>query len=183
MPDAPSGDGQPMEVLKYPDPILRRGGKRIERFDQELERTAQAMLDAMYEQRGVGLAAPQVGLDLALLVLNPSGERSDPDGEMALVNPKIVSKKGREFGEEGCLSFPGLYAEVERATKIVLTYQDLAGAPAELVAEDFLARVIQHEIDHLQGVLFVDRLTSVEKLRVRSKLQEMERRFAARTGA
>ena len=167
-----------MEVVKYPGPALRRGGKKIEVFGPELAETARQMLETMYTSEGVGLAAPQVALDQSLLVLNPTGERDAPEGEMVLVNAEIVARKGHEYGEEGCLSFPGLYAEVERATKITVTYQDLEGRPQELRADGFLARVIQHEIDHLRGVLFVDRLSSIEKLRVRTQLQDMERRFA-----
>ncbi|MBK8978878.1 MAG: peptide deformylase [Planctomycetes bacterium] len=164
-----------MEVVIYPGPALRRGGKKVETFDAELARIAGEMLEVMYRSHGVGLAAPQVGLDLALFVLNPTGERDDRSQEMVLVNPEIVGRKGQEFGEEGCLSFPRLYAEVERNKRITVTYQDLQGQPQELRCEGFLARIVQHELDHLRGVLFVDRLSSVEKLRVRSRLQEMER--------
>ena len=168
-----------MQIVKYPGPALRRGGSKVEAFDAEVARTAREMLDTMYESRGVGLAAPQVGLAMNLLVLNPTGERADAENEMVLVNAEIVGRKGNEYGEEGCLSFPGLYAEVERAKKITVVYQDLEGVQRELRAEDFLARIIQHELDHLKGVLFVDRLSSVEKLRVRPQLLEMERRFEA----
>ncbi|MCA8944044.1 MAG: peptide deformylase, partial [Planctomycetes bacterium] len=148
-----------MDVVIYPHPSLRRGGKRVETFDQALRDTAKQMFDAMYVQRGVGLAAPQVDIDLALLVLNPTGERGQSDQEMALVNPKIISRKGKEWGEEGCLSFPGIYGEVERSTRVVLAYQDLGGDEHEFVATDFLARVIQHEIDHIEGVVFTDRMS------------------------
>lgn len=166
-----------MEVRIYPDPVLRRGGKQVTTFDQSLRDTARAMFDAMYEQGGVGLAAPQVGLDLALLVLNPTGEPGEPAGELALVNPKIEKKKGKEFGDEGCLSFPGLYAEVERSIEIRVTYQDLDGKPQVLDCQDFLARVVQHEADHIQGVLFIDRLSSVEKMRVKQQILDLERRY------
>lgn len=169
-----------MEIVTYPGPALRRGGKKIEVFDDALRATAAAMLERMYESQGVGLAAPQVGLDLELLVLNPTGDPEDREGELVICNPEIKSRKGNEWGEEGCLSFPGIYAEVERAKKLVLSYQDLDGQQQELRADDFLARIIQHEIDHLKGVLFVDRLSSVDKLRVRPKLQDMERKFEAR---
>jgi peptide deformylase len=168
-----------MEVVVYPDPALRRGGRKVEAFDASLARLADEMFVAMYAQRGVGLAAPQVAIEQALLVLNPTGDRDDADQALAMVNPEVVSKKGKEWGEEGCLSFPGIYAEVERAQAIVVGYQDLAGAQKELRADGFLARVIQHEMDHIGGVLFVDRLSSVEKLRVKPLLAEMERRYKA----
>jgi peptide deformylase len=169
-----------MEVLVYPDPILRRGGAMVTTFDGELRQVADRMMEAMYEEGGVGLAAPQVGIGLKLLVLNPAGDRQDRSGERVLCNPKITRKKGREFGEEGCLSFPGLHAEVERWVSITLTYQDLDGTEQTLSADGWLARIIQHEIDHLDGVLFVDRLTAAEKLRVKAPLLELEEQFRAR---
>ncbi|MEM7201221.1 MAG: peptide deformylase [Planctomycetota bacterium] len=164
-----------MEIVKYPDPILRRGGKAIDDFDAQLADTAREMLESMYRQRGVGLAAPQVGLDLSLLVLNPSGDPEKSEEEMTLINPKLKAKKGREWGEEGCLSFPGIYAEVERYKEIVVVYQDLQGEEQSTKLTDFLARVVQHEMDHLQGVLFVDRLGAVDRIRVKPQLLEMER--------
>lgn len=169
-----------MDVLVYPDPVLRRGGKAITTFDAALRQTAEQMMAAMYDEVGCGLAAPQVGIELKLLVLNPSGDKNDKAGELALCNPKITKKKGREFGEEGCLSFPGMHAEVERWVSITVEYQDLDGKPQKLEASDFLARVIQHEMDHLDGVLYVDRLTASEKLRVKSQLQDLEAEYRAR---
>jgi len=170
----------PMEVLVYPDPILRRGGKVVTTFDGPLGQLAAQMFEAMYVEGGVGLAAPQVGIEQKLLVLNPSGDRKDRSGELTLCNPKITRKKGREFGEEGCLSFPGIHAEVERWVSITLTYQDLSGQEQTLSTEGWLARIIQHELDHLEGVLFTDRLTAGDKLRVKSRLAELEDKFRAR---
>ena len=163
-----------MEIVKYPDPVLRRGGQPITAFDDKLAETAKAMIDAMYDHGGVGLAAPQVGLEISLLVLNPTGDRGDDAEEMVLVNPKIISRKHLEWGDEGCLSFPGIYAEVERHRDIVISYQDLQGEEKTMKATEFLARVIQHEMDHIDGVLFVDRLSPVDKLRVKPQLVEME---------
>ena len=168
-----------LAVLKYPDPVLRRGGKDIEVFDANLAKTAADMLHTMYSYRGVGLAAPQVGLDLNLLVLNPEGDPQNTDDELLLVNPKIKSRKTLEFGEEGCLSFPGLYAEVERHCSIVVTYKDVEGAEQTAKLEGFLARIILHEMDHLQGILFVDRLSAAERIRVRGKLLELENAYQA----
>jgi peptide deformylase len=164
-----------MEILIYPDPVLRRGGQPISVYDAALADTGKRMLEAMYRYRGVGLAAPQVGLEFDLLVLNPTGEPSDRAQEMVMCNPKIVSRKHLEWGEEGCLSFPGIYADVERHRDIVVAYRDLQGAEQTLPASGFLARVIQHEMDHLEGVLFVDRLSPVDRIRVKSKLLELER--------
>jgi peptide deformylase len=166
-----------MDVLVYPDPILRRGGKAITRFDAELRQLSDRMMEAMYVEGGVGLAAPQVGVEHKLLVLNPAGDKKDRSGERVLCNPRLTRKKGREFGEEGCLSFPGIQAEVERWIDITVTYQDLDGKEQTLAADGWLARIIQHEMDHLEGVFFVDRLTPSDKLRVRAQLQELEAKY------
>ena len=171
-----------MEIVKYPHPALRRGGKAVETFDQELADTAATMLEAMYRMQGVGLAAPQVGLELSLLVLNPKGDPADDADEMVLLNPKIKSRKHLEWGEEGCLSFPGIYAEVERHRDIVLGYHDLQGNEQTMKATEFPARVIQHEMDHLQGVLFVDRLSPADRIRVKSKLLELQRSYQGNPG-
>jgi peptide deformylase len=169
-----------MEVVIYPEPALRQGGKPVESFGTELTELAQQMLDTMYAQKGVGLAAPQVARSLNLLVLNPTGERSDRVDELVLVNPRILERKKLEFGQEGCLSFPGLYAEVERHKQIVVAWQDLEGKHVERKLDDFIARIVQHEMDHLQGVLFVDRLSPADRIRVRANLAKFEERFRAR---
>jgi peptide deformylase len=164
-----------MDVVVYPDPVLRRGGKAVTVFDAALRDLAARMLEAMYAEGGVGLAAPQVAIEQKLLVLNPTGSADDRQDELVLANPVITRKKGREFGEEGCLSFPGIQAEVERWIDITIAYRDLAGAEQTMQASGWLARIIQHELDHLEGILFIDRLTPADKLRVRSKLEELER--------
>lgn len=169
-----------MQVLIYPDPVLRRGGQPITQFDGTLRELAASMMAAMYEEGGVGLAAPQVGVEQKLLVLNPSGSKQDRAGELVLCNPKLTRKKGREFGEEGCLSFPGIHAEVERWIDITVSFQDLDGKEQTMTATGWLSRIIQHEIDHLEGVFFVDRLTATEKLRVKTKLLELESEYRAR---
>lgn len=165
-----------MDIVLYPDPVLRRGGKEVTVFDAALRETSARMIEAMYGDDGCGLAAPQVGIELKLLVLNPTADPNDRSQEMVLVNPKVTSRKGSEWEAEGCLSFPGIHAEVERYTNITVSYQDLDGKPQELRAEGFLARVIQHEMDHLSGVLFVDRFSPADKIRVRAQLEELEAR-------
>jgi len=168
-----------MQVLIYPHPVLRRGGKEVAAFGPELRTLADQMLDAMYLEGGVGLAAPQVGIEQKLLVLNPTGSRDDRTGELVIVNPKITGRRKLAWGEEGCLSFPGIHAEVERNVSVVVTYRDLAGALQELKASEWLARIIQHEMDHLEGVLFTDRLSPADKIRVRPLLEDLERRYKA----
>src|SRR5687768_16694043 len=166
-----------MHVVVYPDPILRRGGKEVVVFDRQLRELAAEMLEAMYEEGGVGLAAPQVAVEQKLLVLNPSGKRENWAEELVLLNPRITKKKGRDVEEEGCLSFPDIRADVERWVDVTITYQDLDGAEKTLKASGWLARIIQHEMDHLDGVLFTDRLTPADKLRVKAKLLDLEARY------
>jgi peptide deformylase len=163
-----------MEIVKYPHPSLRRGGQPVEAFDENLRETAAEMLERMYLDAGVGLAAPQVDLPLNLLVLNPTGDSAQADQEMTLVNPNILSRTELEWGDEGCLSFPGLYVEVERHREIRISYQDLDGAEQEASFENFLARVIQHEMDHLQGKTLVDRMSPADRIRAKSRLLELE---------
>ena len=169
---------EPLDIVVYPDPALRKGGQTVSRFDGALRELSARMLEAMYAEGGVGLAAPQVAIPHKLLVLNPSGDRADRSGELVLVNPRLTRKKGREFGEEGCLSFPGIRAEVERWIDITVSWQDLDAKEQTLAASGWLARIVQHELDHLDGVLFVDRLTPADRLRVRSRLEELEQRYA-----
>lgn len=172
---APTG----MEVLVYPDPVLRRGGKPVTQFDQALRDLSARMMEAMYEEGGVGLAAPQVGIEWKLLVLNPAGDKKDRSGELTLCNPKITRKKGREFGEEGCLSFPDIHAEVERWVDITVTYQDLDGVERTMTANGWLARIVQHEIDHLDGVLFVDHLSKLKRDMILRKTQKLKKSKAS----
>lgn len=175
----PSGEllEQNMEIVYYPNPVLRRAARAIEKPDAELVAMSRKMLDLMYETEGVGLAAPQVGKSIQLLVLNPSGDAKQEDAELVLINPKITSKKGKAWGQEGCLSFPGIFGEVKRAIKIRVEAVDPSGEPIEFMAEDFLARVIQHEMDHLTGILFTDRFSPAEKIKVKGQLEELEERY------
>jgi peptide deformylase len=172
-----------MQIVLYPDPVLRRGSEPIDDPGPDWAETARQMLDLMYDTKGVGLAAPQVGISRSLLVHNPSGERQHADQELVLINPRITEKKGKEWGEEGCLSFPGIYGEVQRAQRVHVQALGLDGTPIDLVAEDFLARVIQHEMDHLKGIIFVDRFSPADKIRVRSQLEELEDRFQSADAA
>ena len=175
---------QPLDVVVYPDPVLRRGGKSVAAFDQGLRDLAARMFEAMYAEGGVGLAAPQVAIEQKLLVLNPKGDASDRSSELALVNPRITKKKGRAFGEEGCLSFPGIYAEVERPENCRVQAFRADGTPFEESFGGFTSRIIQHEYDHLEGVLLVDRMSPADRLRNRTALEELVERFrASRDGA
>lgn len=163
-----------MDVVLYPDPVLRKKAAPVVKFDEALRRTAEAMHETMARSKGVGLAAPQVGLSISLLVLNATG---DPDDAITLVNPKIARKVGDVIGEEGCLSFPSIYAEIARAPSIVVEAQDVEGKPIRLELADFVARIVQHEFDHLDGVLFIDRMSPADRVRVKGALRALEDRF------
>jgi len=151
-----------LKVVYYPDDPLKEKAVPVTIFDRDLHTLGVNMLETMHEYKGVGLAAPQIGLSKRLFVLQ------EPEGpEMCLVNPRIVSQEGKAEGEEGCLSMPEVYAQVPRATHICVEAQDLDGNEIQLEAFDFLARIIQHETDHLDGVMFPERLdifTRQEKL-------------------
>ena len=167
-----------LSIIEYPHPTLRVRSKPIRRVDQELRDIVAQMLELMYEADGVGLAANQVDLPLRLFVANPSGQR---DGEeLVLLNPELQMPKGSETGQEGCLSLPGLSGQVKRPASVRLSAYDLKGNPVERVVDGFLARVLQHENDHLDGVLFFDRLSEEAKSELDDQLMEMESDFRAK---
>ena len=143
-----------LPIRVFGDPVLRERATEVRDFDRGLARLVRNMRETMLEAPGVGLAAPQVGVSRRVVVYD-SG-----DGEEGvLINPVVVEREGSEIAEEGCLSLPGVYFEVERAFRVKVLAMDLAGRPGEIEAEGLLARVFQHEIDHLDGVLFIERLT------------------------
>lgn len=146
--------------------ILRRQTRRVRAFDAVLHKTLQDMLETMREGQGVGLAAPQVGLDQRIFIIEYPEDPERPDETMRLyevINPEIVKAKGSEIAREGCLSLPGLAADVDRATYVVLKAQDRFGNAQRIKAYDWLARIFQHEFDHLGGALMVDRAEQVYK--------------------
>lgn len=149
-------------IVLYPEPVLRRSAAPVERFDAELAELVRDLADTMYAAPGVGLAAPQVGVELRVAVVDVAP--GSPESKLhVLVNPTIVDAQGREAGEEGCLSIPGLSEKVDRPRQIRVAAQDAGGEPVELSVDGFLARAFCHEIDHLDGVLFIDRLTGLRK--------------------
>lgn len=180
-PDATAGgDAGGLQVVLYPDPTLRRETQPIEAFDGALRGTVEAMLARMFASRGVGLAAPQVGLSQRLFVFNPEGDPERPELSRAVINPAITARGGRRVrAEEGCLSLPKIYAEIERPERCTMRYQDLDGATHVEDFEGFEARIVQHEFDHLEGVLIVDRMTPSDKARHRAALDELRAEFRA----
>lgn len=163
-------------VVRYPDPVLRRVAEPVTTFDAGLRRVVEAMYARMIASKGVGLAAPQVGISQRILVLNPTGERGPDD--LALINPTIVARAGDEgWYDEGCLSFPSIYAEVKRPDRCTVTYQDVDGRAHEREFDGFTSRIVQHEYDHLEGVLLVDRMSPADRQRHKAALQDLVERW------
>ncbi|KPK57650.1 MAG: peptide deformylase [Gammaproteobacteria bacterium SG8_31] len=161
-----------LEILEYPDQRLRTRAQPVERVDDELRQLARDMLETMYAAPGIGLAATQVNVHKRVLVADVSEDRSSPH---VLINPEIIEKDGVQVAEEGCLSVPGIYDAVERAEHIRVRSLDLDGQPFELEADGILAVCIQHEMDHLEGKLFVDYLSDLKRQRIRKKLEKSRR--------
>ncbi len=161
-----------LPIRIYPDPVLRVRCPEVEEFDRDLEALARDMKETMYAAPGVGLAAPQVGVERRIAVVDVTvGE--DPEALHVLVNPEILERQGRETDEEGCLSIPGIADKVTRPAAIRVRAQDLSGETLEIEADGLFARVICHEIDHLDGVLFVDRLVGLRRERAKRQLRRL----------
>jgi len=164
-----------LRVIHYPDPRLRAVCQDVRIDEQAIRSLADRMFELMDQARGVGLAAPQVGLGLRLFTASPA---SAPSERAVYVNPRIVAVEGQQEDEEGCLSFPGINCKIKRAAVVTIRALDAAGKPFEQTGQDMLARIFQHEIDHLDGMLLVDRMGSVAKLANRRTLKELEEVFA-----
>jgi len=152
------------EVLKCPDKRLREVSKPVTEITDEIRELAQDMCDVMYDEPGIGLAAPQVGESVRLIVVDTEWTQEDAErSPLVLVNPEITEREGAIVWTEGCLSVPDYEAEVERAARVRLLAQDLEGKPVDLVADELQAVCFQHEIDHLDGVLFIDRISRLKR--------------------
>ncbi len=170
------------KILTYPDPFLRRKCSEVEEIDGEVLRLLDDMAETMYEAPGVGLAAPQVGVEKRIIVVDISprkrgGEEDDEfeyegPGLIELINPEIKSAEGEIVGEEGCLSIPGFVSDVKRKNRIVLEGYNREGELLEIESEELLARVFQHEIDHLDGILFIDRLSRLKRELLVKKIEK-----------
>lgn len=147
-----------LSIIHYPHPTLRHRSRPIVRVDKRLKEMAAQMLDLMYEFEGVGLAANQVDLPIRMFVANETGRRGEGE-ELVLINPEVQRPKGSESSQEGCLSVPGVYGQVKRPKTIRLRAYDLSGNEIDRELDGFLGRIVQHEIDHLDGVMFFDRMT------------------------
>ena len=182
-----------LPIRGYGDPILRAKGARIEAVDERIRELAANMIETMHEAHGVGLAAQQIGEALQLTVVDvaevedrPStmklhGAELDPKSVMPLVllNPELTLGEDADLGLEGCLSFPEISADIWRASSVVLRAQTLEGEALEIEASGLLARALQHEVDHLNGILFIDRMSAATKVALRSRLKRMQKEAAA----
>ncbi|MGH6858984.1 MAG: peptide deformylase [Phyllobacterium sp.] len=164
---------KPLVIL--PDPLLRQVSKPVERFDDGLRKFSADMLDTMYDAPGIGLAAIQVGEPLRMVVIDLAKEE-EPKAPQIFINPKVLSSGDeRNVYEEGCLSIPDYYAEVERPKEVRIAYVDLDGKPQEIAADGLLATCLQHEIDHLNGVLFIDHISRLKREMVVKKFKKLAR--------
>jgi peptide deformylase len=168
-----------ISIVQYPHPILRYQSKPIRRVDAELRDIAAQMLELMYEAEGVGLAANQVDIPLRIFVANPAGKRGVGE-ELVLINPELQLPRGSEVDREGCLSLPGLYGDIRRAKQIQLSAYDLQGNQIDRAVDGFLARIIQHEYDHLEGKYFFDRMSEDQRRELEPGLDELESDFRNR---
>ena len=163
-----------MQIVQYPHPALRWKSSPITEITPDLHQIVREMFDLMYQAEGIGLAANQVGLPYRIFVINLSGEKEHADEEHVFINPEIVHRKGSQEGEEGCLSLPKLFAPVRRAKDIVVEAFDLTGEGFEMDLDDLASRAVQHETDHLDGILFIDRLADPKKREVSPVLEDFE---------
>jgi peptide deformylase len=157
-----------LKVRKYGDPVLRRRAEPVKAVTPEIRRMVDDMIETMYDEVGIGLAAPQVGISLRLMVVGHDNGRE----ARAVVNPVITEQGGEVTAEEGCLSLPGIFAPVTRAEWVRLEGQDLDGQPVSIRARGLAARVFQHEMDHLDGVLFIDRLDPMTRDRIKRRIKK-----------
>lgn len=161
-----------LHILHFPDPRLRTRAAPVTQVDASIRRLVDDMFDTMYDAPGIGLAATQVDVHQRVIVIDVSEEKNEP---RVFINPEIISRDGVEQMDEGCLSVPGVYETVERAEKVKVRALNRDGQPFELEADGLLAVCIQHEMDHLEGKLFVDYLSSLKRERIRKKLEKLRR--------
>lgn len=161
-------------IVKYPEPVLARKGDKVTEFTPELAQLVDEMFESMYAAQGIGLAAPQIGLSKQITVIDVSFKK-DPDAKLVLINPEIAEKEGKQLEEEGCLSLPEIREKVQRAAWVKVRAQNTKGEWFEVEGEELLSRALQHEIDHLHGVLFIDRLSRLKRDLVLRRIRKMQK--------
>lgn len=162
------------EIVKYPDPILQKPAEPVAEFNDELGALVDDMFESMYAAQGIGLAAPQIGLSKRLTVIDLSFKKN-PEEKIVLINPEIIHKEGKQSEEEGCLSLPEIREKVSRAFKVRVRAQNAKGEWFELDSEELLARAMQHEIDHLDGILFIFRVSALKRDLLLRKIRKMQK--------
>jgi peptide deformylase len=160
------------KIYQYPESVLRKETEKVATFDNNLASLVEDMAETMYDAPGIGLAAPQIGKSIKLIVVDTSEDKEGEREYMPLINPEIITHEGSQVDEEGCLSVPELTANVKRYLKVTVAYQDLQGQPQELSTENRFAVVLQHEIDHLNGILFIDHLSPLKRNLYKKKVKK-----------
>lgn len=160
------------KIYQYPEKVLRKETEKVTAFNDQLNELVEEMAETMYDAPGIGLAAPQIGKSLKLIVVDITEDSEEEKEYMALINPKIIEHNGTQIDEEGCLSVPELTAKVERYKSITVAYQDLQGIEKKLSTKDRFAVVLQHEIDHLNGILFIDHLSPLKRKLYKKKVKK-----------
>ncbi len=161
-------------IVKYPDPVLQQPAEPVTEFNDELRALVDDMFESMYAAKGIGLAAPQIGISKRLTVIDLSF-KENPEEKIVLINPEIIHRQGRQYEEEGCLSLPDIREKVVRAEKVTVRAQNLDGEWFEIDGDELLARAFQHEIDHLDGVLFIFRISALKRDLVLRRIRKMQR--------
>lgn len=163
-----------LPIVKYPEPVLQKPGEPVTEFDSELRKFVADMFETMYASQGIGLAAQQVGVAKRVTVIDLSMGK-DPAQKLVLVNPEVILREGKQYEEEGCLSFPEIREKISRAAKVRIRAQDENGKWFEMDGEELLARAFQHEIDHLDGVLFIFRMSALKRDLTLRKIRKLQR--------
>lgn len=163
-----------LNIVKYPEPVLSQPGEPVTEFNDELRKFVADMFETMYAAQGIGLAAPQVAVSKRVTVIDLSGGKKAED-KLVLINPEITFREGKQYEEEGCLSFPEIREKIQRAFKVKVRAQDEHGKWFEMDGEELLSRAFQHEIDHLDGVLFTKRMSPLKRDLVMRKIRKMQR--------
>lgn len=163
-----------LEIVKWPDPVLDAPADPVTAFDDKLKQLVNDMFETMYAAPGVGLAAVQVGIAKRLFVMDCSGGK-DPEERIALINPEVLAAEGDQNGEEGCLSFPGIFTPVERSLRAVVRAQDVNGNEFEIDGEELIARCMLHETDHCDGIVFLDKMSSIKRELVKRKIRKLQK--------
>jgi len=162
------------EIVKYPDPVLSKAAETVSVFDEDVAQLVEEMFDSMYAAQGIGLAAPQINISKRITVIDVSFKER-PEDKLALINPVILDRSGKQVEEEGCLSLPEIREKVQRSAWVKVRAQNVKGETFEVEGEELLARALQHEIDHLNGILFIDHLSRLKRDLVQRRIKKLQK--------